>query len=206
MTLPIEHRQHYTIDEYLIMERDSQEKHEYRDGEIVAMAGGTYEHGQVIVNLLGELHVRLKGNPCHVHESNTRVRIARKALYCYPDITVICGPPQFDPLDTGRKTVTNPRLVIEVLSPTTEAYDRGDKFTRYREIESFQEYILVSADRAMVEGYFRQGDGTWLFTVSAGREATARFRSIGVELPLAEIYAGVEFPPAPPEESDAEKP
>ena len=200
--MPIEHQRYFTIDEYLAFERDAQEKHEFRDGEIIAMAGGTYDHGQIIVNILVGLHAGLKGSRCHVHESNTRVRVMQKAFYCYPDAMVIRGPPQFDEADKGRQTVTNPRFVVEVLSPSTEGYDRGDQFTRYRDIESFEEYVLISADKAMVQVYFRQKDGNWLFTPAAGLEAIARFHSINVELPLAEIYAGVEFPPPPPEEAE----
>src|SRR5450755_1942635 len=110
----------YTVEEYLRLEHESPEKHEYRDGEIIAMAGGTYEHSLIIANIIGELRGRLKGTPCRVNESNLRVRVARTVRYSYPDLAVVCGEPQFDPKDVNRTTVTNPRLVVEVISESTE--------------------------------------------------------------------------------------
>jgi Uma2 family endonuclease len=187
----------FTIEEYLRLEADAVEKHEYRDGEIVAMAGGSPQHSLVIANLIREVGNRLKGKPCRVYDSNLRVRVARTTLYTYPDLTVICGDPEFDPQDRNRTTVVNPRLVVEVLSPATEAEDRGEKFIRYLQIDSLQEYVLVSQLAPRVETYFRRGDGSWLFTPAAGLEALAKLRSLEIDLPLAEAYAGIEFPPEP---------
>jgi Uma2 family endonuclease len=193
MGMPATQRRFFSVEEYLRLERDSSEKHEYRDGEILAMAGGTADHSLILANTIRELGNRLKGKPCRLYESNLRVKIARKVLYCYPDATVVCGPSQFDPQDAHKTTIINPRVIIEVLSPSTEAYDRGAKFTRYREIESFEEYVLIAQDEPSVETFLRQADGTWSFAAYSGRDAVAKVRCLGVELPLAEVYAGVEF-------------
>jgi len=184
---------HHTVEEYLRLEKDSTERHEYRDGEIVAMAGGTYEHSLITANVIGGLWNRLQGKPCRVFESNLRVRIARSVLYSYPDAMILCGPPQFDPQDASRMTVLNPRVVIEVLLPSTEAFDRGQKFDRYRQTESLEEYVLVVQDRPDVQSFFRQADGTWVFTAAAGVDSAIRLRCLGVDLPLSEVYAGVSF-------------
>jgi Uma2 family endonuclease len=202
MSLPLEQQpRRHTVEEYLRIERDSSERHDYIDGEIVAMSGGSYNHSLIISNTVRELGNRLKGKPCRALESNLRVGIPRTPRLMYPDILVICGKPEFDPRDDHNETVTNPRLVIEVLSPTTERHDRGEKFRRYRQLESLQEYVLVSQERPSVETYFRQPEGTWLMAPYAGMESTVRLRSVEIDLPMTEIYAGVEFPP--PSEEDA---
>ncbi len=202
MSLPVE-RRHYTVEEYLRLERDAIERHEFRDGEIIAMSGGSVVHSQIISNCNGEIRSRLKGKPCRAYDSNLRVRIARKRLYSYPDVTVICGEPIIDPEDRAGETVTNPQLIVEVLSPSSEAFDRKTKFDRYRDLESFREYVLVSQEMPRVETYFRQHDGSWAFDVAGGVESVCRLRSIRIDLPLVEVYAGVTFPPAvePQEES-----
>lgn len=188
-----------TVEEYLRLEVTADVRHEFRDGVAVAMSGGTYTHSLIITNLVGELRSRLKGKGCTALESNMRVRIPRRAKYCYPDVPVVSGSPEFDPAAPPETTILNPRLIVEVLSDSTEAFDRGAKFTDYREIESLREYVLVSQHAAQVEVYLRQDDGTWRFQPSAGLGATARLQSIGVDLPLDEIYAGVTFPPPAPE-------
>jgi Uma2 family endonuclease len=187
----------YSVEEYLRLEAEAVEKHEYRDGEIVAMAGGSYEHSLIIANVIREVGNRLKGGPCRVFDSNLRVRLARSTLYTYPDASVICGEAQFDPKDRNRTTVLNPRVLIEVLSPATEAYDRSEKFRGYLMLESLQEYVLVSQHTPLIETYFRRGEGTWLFTPAPGLNAVGKLRSLDIQIPLAEVYAGVEFPPEP---------
>lgn len=159
------------------------------------MSGGTLEQSLISVNIAGELRNALKGKPCRVAESNLRIRIPHQGRYMYSDALVFCGPPQFDPQDEERHTLINPRVIIEVLSSSTEAYDRGDKFTQYRKIESFEEYILISQDRPNVESYLRQADGAWSILNYTNMEASARIRCLGIEIPMAEIYAGVELPP-----------
>ena len=124
----------------------------------------------------------------------------RRGRYVYPDALVFCGPPQFDPDDVKRHTILNPRVIIEVLSPSTEAYDRGDKFAQYREIDGFEEYILIAQDRPHVESILRQPDGAWSFQTFTGLASAARVRCLGLEIAMSEIYAGVEWP-APEDES-----
>jgi Uma2 family endonuclease len=189
----------FTVTEYLQLEAGAKVRHEFRDGEIVAMAGGSPEHSLIIANIIRELGNRLKGKPCRVYDSNLRVRIPRTPLYTYPDVSVICGETQVDPQDPGRTTATNPRLIVEVLSNSTEADDRGEKFRRYLSLESLEEYVLVSQVRARVETFTRQGDGSWRFATAAELESRAVFSSLQVELPLSEIYAGVQFPPEEPQ-------
>jgi Uma2 family endonuclease len=185
----------YTVEEYFRMEADSTEKHDYIDGQIVSMAGGTPQHSLIIANLIGEVHGRLKGKPCRVYESNLRVAVRRDVRYSYPDLSVVCDEPQYDPQDKNKTTITNPRAVIEVLSSSTEASDRGEKFERYLKLSSLQEYILVLQDRPRVETFFRQADGTWLFAYADGLDGSATLRSLNIALPLREIYSSVEFPP-----------
>ena len=170
----------YSIDEYLKLEADAGQRHEFQDGEILAMAGGSPEQSFIIINIAGELRNALKGKPCRVAESNLRVRIPRPPRYVYPDASIICGPLQLDPQDPNRHSILNPRVIIEVFSPSTEAYDRGEKFTQYREIESFEEYILISQDRPNFESFLRQSDGAWSIQTCTGLESVAKIRSVGV--------------------------
>jgi len=202
--LPPLHR--VTVEDYLRLEDDATQRHEYRDGEVLAMAGGTLRHSRITTNAIRAVGDRIEGGPCAVYDSNLRVRIPRKTLYTYPDAFVLCGEPQYDPLDTKFCTVLNPRVVIEVLSESTEAYDRGEKFQRYREIESLEEYVLVSQSSATVETFLRQPHGGWLLTAAIGLESTAVLRSIRVDIPLAKVYAGVTFPPAEAEHDEPARP
>ena len=184
----------YTIDEYLVLERAAEFRHEYDNGEILAMSGGSPSQSFIITNFLRVVGNTLIGKPCRIAESNLRIAIARNAKYVYPDASIICGPLQFDLNDKLQHTVTNPRVIIEVLSPSTEAYDRGEKFNSYREIESFEEYILISQDHARYESILRQPDGAWTFLVCEGLESTAKIRCLNIEIPMKEIFAGIEFP------------
>jgi Uma2 family endonuclease len=124
-----------------------------------------------------------------------RVSVERGARFVYPDGAVVCDGPQFEARDPNHTTIVNPRLVVEVLSPSTEGYDRGDEFRAYRTVESLREYVLVSQDRPLVETFVRQHDGRWLLSTFAGLESAANLQALNVDLPLAEVYAGVEFPP-----------
>lgn len=204
MTLPVEKQQRYTLEEYFEIEQGSEERFEYRDGFVVsmgeaqAMAGGAEMHSLIIANVVRALGNKLEGGPCRVYESNLRVRIPRKTLYAYPDTTVICGKTELDPTSRVGQTVLNPRVIVEVLSPATELYDRTEKFSRYREIPSLEEYVLISQRSATVETYFRQTDGTWVFGAFSGLDAVAKIRDLKIELPMTSIFAGVEFPPEAP--------
>ena len=192
MALPaVKHRM--TAAEYLDAEHAAVDHHEFHDGEMLAMAGSTFEHDQITGNAFAALKSALDGTDCRVMTSNMRVRPGPSSRYVYPDLSVVCGPPQFDPDDRRRTTVTNPRIVVEVLSDSTEAYDRGGKFTLYRECETLEEYVLIAQDRPAVEAYHRQPDGTWSFAAWSGLEAVARLRSVEVDLALSDVYAGLVF-------------
>ena len=183
----------HTVEEYLRLENRAAEKHEFRDGEILMMAGGTPRHSLIIANVIGEARNALKGKPGRVYDSNLRVRVPRSALYTYPDASIVCGAPQFDSMDTNQTTITNPRVLIEVVSPATEGYDRGEKFDGYRMLESLEEFILISQTQPSVQSFLRQPDGTWSFAWFSGLEAVAKIRCVGIDLPLSEVYAGVDF-------------
>ena len=186
-----------TPEEYLRLERDASEKHEFYRGEIFAMSGGSFNHSLISANVIRELGNGLRTSPCRVFDSNLRIRIPRTTLYTYPDASVVCGPPQFDPLDTHRHTVLNPTLIVEVLSPSTEGWDRGGKLESYIQIESLRDYVLISSITARVEVYLRQTDGTWNYSDATGLEARIALRSLRLELPLSEVYAGVTFAASP---------
>ena len=189
-------KDHVSVQEYLRRERVSREKHEYHDGQVLAMAGATRVHVLVATNTIVALGLRLRGTPCVPYSSDLRIRLSGRPKYVYPDVSVICGSPIPDPDDDGLQTYLNPRLIIEVLSPSTEQYDRQAKFDYYRQLESFQEYVLISQDTARIETFFRQPDGTWRFDVATGVEAVARLRSLQIDLPLNEVFANVELAPA----------
>jgi Uma2 family endonuclease len=204
---PIEKPRPMTITEYLDLEYSAEEKHEYVDGYLINMSGGSEPASLIATNIIAELHGKLKGKPCRVYDSNLKVRPGKKFRYRYPDALVICGPTAFDEDDKRHHTVPNPRLVVEVLSPSTERNDRGSKFADYRSIPEFEEYVLVSQFAPTVETYFRQPDGTWLFDAKTGLDAVTRLRSLGIDLLHAEVFANVEFRPdetdAPPTPSPA---
>lgn len=189
----------YTISEYLAYEQESKEKHEYRDGKVIAVPAAPFAHGVIGANLFGVLGDALDGTPYRAADNSVRLRVPRLGFYTYADITIVCGDPLFDPEDVDGESLTNPRVIIEILSPTTEAYDRGEKFSRYRQLDSLEEYVLVSQDTANVETFFRQPDGGWLLMAFAELDSTARIRCMGIDLPLREVYAGVAFPPPKPE-------
>jgi Uma2 family endonuclease len=197
-----------TLEEYFELERNSSEKFEYRDGavvnlsETVGMAGGSLAHSQITANIVAAIGAGLKGGPCRVYSGDLRIRIPRKVLWAYPGASVICGKPEVESIPGIGDTATNPKVIVEVLSPSTESYDRGDKFARYREIPSLRDYVLVAQHEPRVEVFSRSEDGAWSFVPVAVMQAPAVLRSLALELPLADIYAGVEFPPVPPEPTD----
>jgi Uma2 family endonuclease len=191
-----------SLEEYFKLAEESLEKLEFRGnrvfplrGEIVAMAGGTEYHSLIVANVGGAIWSRLRGKPCRFYASDFRVGVRTYPTFTYTDGHVISGPTLLDDRDPTHQTVLNPTLIVEVLSPTTEAYDRGAKFKRYMHAESLQEYVLVSQEEPRVEVFFRQPGGTWLLTHYVGVTVTASLRSIEVELPLAEVYLNVIFPP-----------
>lgn len=190
---PYTHRR-YTLEEYLEIDAEGGIRHEYIDGQIIDMAGSSNPHGQITTNLVGLLWLMMRGKPCQGRDGSLRIRYGKKVDYGYPDAVIICGELKFDPIGKGNTTLTNPAVLFEVLSDSTEAYDRGRKFERYREIESFKEYVLIAQDRPSVEIYRRQESGLWAFQHYLGMGAEAQILTVGIGLQLAEIYAGVVFP------------
>jgi len=179
-----------TEEEYLAFERASEEKHEFVDGEIFAMSGGTYEHNTIAQSVGSVLRGALLGRSCTVQNANMKVHIPSTGRFVYPDVTVVCGRPEFK--DDKRDVILNPRVIVEVLSPSTELYDRGDKFANYRTISSLRHYIMVAQDKPLVEVYTRQDDGSWaLREYEAG--AQAALLAIDCTIDVDQVYLGI-FP------------
>jgi len=181
--------------EYLAQERRADFKSEYLRGEVFAMAGATYEHTVIKDNLARKAGNQLENGPCRALTSDMRVKVGATGLYTYPDIAIVCDKPQFE--DEAFDTLLNPRAVVEVLSDSTEKYDRGAKFGHYRQVPSLEEYVLVAQDRPLIERFLRQEDNSWVLTVFEGLSSTFAFASVPVRIPLSEIYSGVEFPEQP---------
>lgn len=179
--------------EYLAFERNSEMRHEYADGEIFAMSGGTHEHSLIAANIIGELRLALEARPCRVLTSDMRIKVHATGRYVYPDVSVVCGSPVFE--DATRDTLLNPVVIIEVLSDSSEAYDRGDKFAHYRSIESFKEYVLASQKEARMEHFRRLPDGSWLLRIYE-RGEVVKLDAIGVELSVDRAYLKVFDQPA----------
>jgi Uma2 family endonuclease len=180
-----------TPEQYLEIERKAEYKSEYFRGEMFAMAGASLAHNTLVANLLGELHGKLKGSPCRVLPSDMRVQVSPSGLYTYPDVVAVCGEPRL--LDNRMDTLLNPTLLIEVLSPTTEAYDRGRKFEHYQSIESLREYLLVASDRVHADLYTRQPGDRWLLTSARNVEDSLDLQSVGCSLTLASLYDKVDL-------------
>jgi Uma2 family endonuclease len=183
-----------TPEEYLAMERQSEEKHEYLDGEVFAMTGTSLRHNDIVWNVAGILYSQLRGRPCRASVGDMRIQVDATGLYTYPDIVVVCGEPQL--ADAELDTLLNPTLIIEVLSPSTEAYDRGKKFAHYRTIASLAEVVLVSQERVQVERFSRQPGGGWLLLEANRLEDRLPLPAIGCELSLADVYERVFNPSA----------
>lgn len=181
----------YSAEEYLAIERESDTKHEFYAGDLFAMSGASREHNLIAYSLARVIGNALEDRPCEAYGSDMRVKVDRTGLYTYPDGVVTCEEPRFE--DDQVDTLMNPQVVFEILSDSTEKYDRGKKFAHYRQIESLRDYVLISQDEPLVEHYARQADGRWSLDAVGGLESTARLETIGVELPLAELYAKVRF-------------
>lgn len=179
-----------TPQEYLSIERAADEKSEYIAGEMFAMSGASRNHSFLVGDIFAQLLQQLKSRPCEVHASELRVRVT-PATYTYPDVVVVCGEPQFE--DSELDTLLNPTVIFEVLSPSTENWDRGGKFERYRRLESLQEYILVSQSEYLVEQRTRQSDSTWLLRELEGPDNTLQITTIGCTVTLREIYSRVNL-------------
>ena len=197
-------KSHVTPEEYLASERKATEKHEYDAGWVIAMAGASRRHNLIAVNLLSAFHLGLKDRPCEVYGGDMRVEVEATGLYTYPDVTITCDGPRFG--DPEFDTLLNPTVIVEVLSPSTESRDRGRKFAHYRRLESLREYVLVSQERVLVERFTRQGD-EWVLTEFGRDDDLLRLASVGVEIPVREIYAKVRFEePGPVETAGTSSP
>ena len=181
----------FSLAEYFAQEEQAEERSEFYEGEIFAMAGGTANHNLITINVTASLRDAVRNKPCKAFMADMRLLVKRRQLYTYPDVMVICGPLQYAP---GRNdTVTNPVLIVEVLSPSTEAYDRGKKFEFYRTIDSLKEYVLVDQSRLYVERHRPLGLGRWEMTAFTAPEEALFLESVDVELTLGAIYDGVEL-------------
>jgi Uma2 family endonuclease len=207
MSMP-KSRPTHTVDQYLALERASTERHEYVDGQIFAMAGESGAHGDISMNVAAILHSQLKGKPCRARTKDTKVRSgpipqprqSTTGLYSYPDVVVVCGEPDYH--DAFTDVILNPTVLVEVLSPTTEAFDRGEKFTRYQMWNpTLSDYVLVAQDRPQVEHFGRQPDGSWSYQRFAGLDAEVVLASIGCTLKLADVYDRIVFSEQPPADS-----
>jgi Uma2 family endonuclease len=184
-------KSHVSPEEYLALERKAEFKSEYLDGCIYAMAGASKEHNRIAADFLTALNNRLAERHCDVLGSDMRVLIPESGLYTYPDIVVACGESAF--LDDETDTLLNPTLIVEVLSPSTERYDRGEKFSHYRRLRSLDQYVLVAQDRVLVEVYSRRDDH-WMLKEYDLRDAMLSLASVGCDIPVAEIYRRVDVP------------
>jgi Uma2 family endonuclease len=184
-----------TESEYLELECGADFKSEFLQGEMFARAGGTLQHSLIATNLAAEFRNRLKQSRCTPFNSDLRIKVAATGLLTYPDLSVLCSPPEFVP--GTNDTVLNPSLLVEVLSDSTEAYDRGTKFEHYRQIPTLREYLLVSQRAPRIEQFIRQPDARWLLNEAAGLEARLELPSLQITLSLAEVFARVDFVATP---------
>lgn len=172
-------------EEYLALERQAEFKSEYLDGVVYAMAGASPRHNLIVANLIITIGGQLKGRPCKIYPSDLRVRVPDSKRFFYPDVSVVCGHDEFA---DDEDALLNPTLIVEVSSESKAAFDRGKKFLSYQQISSLQEYLLVSQDEVLIEGYARQGNDSWHYTKVTGLEGVLKLPSIECELALKDIY------------------
>lgn len=191
----------FTVEEYLDAERSSLERHEFVDGEIILMAGESGNHGDISANLTRELSLQMKGKDCRVRAKDTKIKSggfaenkgnSTKGMFSYPDLVVICGAPEYH--DKFKDIVLNPKVIVEVLSESTEVFDRNNKFTRYRMFNpTLTDYVLVSQDKPMVEHFVRQEDDNWNLFIHIGLDKILKIESVECAIKLTDIYDRVEF-------------
>lgn len=179
----------FTGQEYLDWERQQDTRHEYFDGEIFAMTGASRKHNLVCGNTFSALHAQMRGGTCEVYNNDMRVKVSETGMYTYPDIVAACDNPAFE--DAAADTLINPVLIIEVLSGSTEPYDRGAKFLHYRTLPSLRDYLLVAQDACRVEHYARQADNRWLLTEYQDPDDSVHLESVACRLVLREMYERV---------------
>lgn len=182
----------YTLEEYLELDRTSEERFEFWDGEVFCMSGGSEAHVEIESNLVAFLKPQLRVRGCRVFPAEMRIRVPSAPPYRYADFSALCGEAKFEEIG-GVDTLVNPTLIVEVLSPSTEAYDRGDKFSHYKSIPTLREYLLVAQHRPHVTHLFKEDDGKWIHAEANDLESSLQLHSLDCELPLSEIYLGVVF-------------
>lgn len=200
MSSELKHR--YTLEEYFALELASEAKYEFWDGEVLCMSGASLAHNQIARNLGTHLDTQLRGTGCQVFPADLRIKVPTYPPYRYPDLSALCGPPEIEK-SHGLEMLVNPALIIEILSPSTEAFDRGDKFTYYKSIASFSEYLLVAQHRPHVAQFVRQEDGVWAFREFNDLADQVHCASVPCVLALSEIYRDVVFESAPRNEVSA---
>ena len=175
----------FSVEEYLAIDRAAERRSEYYDGEMFPVIAASWEHGRVALNTARRLAERLDRHPCRAVNSTVRLRVS-PTKFVYPDFMVVCGKPVFT--DDKRETLTNPKVIVEILSPSTADYDYGGKFALYRSLPSFEEYLLIAQDEPRIEVFRKTPDGRWILSSHVGLETTVRVESLDIDLPLAEIY------------------
>jgi Uma2 family endonuclease len=195
----------YTLEEYLELERRSDERYEYWNGEVFCMSGASDQHTLIETNLITFFNNELRGRGCRVFPANMRLKVPSLPPYRYADLSALCGKPVFEKIG-GLDTLTNPSLIIEILSDSTEAYDRGDKFTNYKSIPSFTEYLLIAQHRPHVTQYVKQSDGNWSYSEINDLAGFLHLGSVELELGFGTIYEGLIFPPYVPPPIDRQLP
>jgi Uma2 family endonuclease len=184
-----------TAQDYLVWERQQETRHEYLEGQVFAMTGASRAHNMLCANILASLHGQLRGKPCEIYVNDMRVKVSETGMYTYPDLVAACGEPRFE--DQAVDTLLNPVLIIEVLSDSTERYDRGAKFTGYRSVVTLKEYLLVSQNESRVEHYVRQPGNHWLLTEYQEMQDRIDLNSLDSYLSLAEVYERIFTLPKP---------
>ena len=189
MTVPL--KTDLTPEEYLEQERKAEYRSEYFNGQLLAKTGSSADHCTIVGNIAVGIGQQFKKRTCEIFANMMRLKVIKTSSYFYPDVVAVCGKPQFE--DNEQDVLLNPIVIVEVLSPSTEGYDRGTKFEHYRTIDSLSDYLLVAQDKIHVEHYVRQSDRSWLFSEFKSAEEKIQMASIGGELLVAEIYEKVEF-------------
>lgn len=175
-----------SAEEYLAIERQAEYKSEYVDGVMYAMAGGSERHNLIVANLIIAIGVQLRNRACRVYPSDLKVRVPNSKRFFYPDMSVVCGETKF--ADDGKDVILNPSVIVEVLSESTAAFDRSKKFLSYQQIDSLQEYLLVSQDEILIEHFVRQDNDAWIYTKAVGSEETIILPAIECNVALKDIY------------------
>jgi Uma2 family endonuclease len=187
-------KDHYTLEEYIKLEKNSEERYEYFDGEVFAMTGGSPSHVRISRNVCNSLSRKLEDRDCEAFPSDMRIKVPAAFPYRYPDVSAVCGEAIFEEV-LGQQVLVNPVLIVEVLSPSTAAYDLVEKFTAYQSIDSFGEYLLISQSRPHLIRYVRQSKGKWLRSEVERMESEVALESLSLTLSMPEIYWRVKFEP-----------